>query len=66
MRAGISEFQLPQNILDEEINRIVKQGVEIILNKKIDIKEIEKEYSVIIVAAGSHLGTKMNIPILIR
>ncbi len=62
MRVGIPEFRLPQNILDEEINMIVKQGVEIILNKKVAIKELEKDYSVIIVAAGSHIGSRMNIP----
>jgi NADPH-dependent glutamate synthase beta subunit-like oxidoreductase len=61
MRVGIPEFRLPQNILDEEINMIVRQGVEIILNKKVTIQEIEKDYSVIIVAIGSHMGTRMNI-----
>jgi len=62
MRVGIPEFRLPQDILDKEINLIVKQGVEIILNKKVAIREIEKDYSVIIVATGSHIGIKMNIP----
>ena len=52
MRVGIPGFRLPQDILDEEINMIVKQGVEIVLNRKVSIKEIEKGYSVIIVATG--------------
>jgi NADPH-dependent glutamate synthase beta subunit-like oxidoreductase len=62
MRVGIPQFRLPQDILDKEINMIVKQGIEIKLNNKVTIKEIEKDYSVIIVATGSHAGIRMGIP----
>ena len=62
MRVGIPGFRLPQDILDKEIDMIVRQGVEIILNKRVNIKEIEQDYAVIIVATGSHLGSRMNIP----
>ncbi len=62
MRTGIPEFRLPDNVLDKEIERIEKKGVKIILNKKIDIKEIEDEFSAAVVAVGSHVGAKMNIP----
>lgn len=62
MRVGIPQFRLPQDILDGEINMIVQQGVEIVLNKKVTIKEIEKDYSVIIVATGSHMAIRMGIP----
>ncbi|MFH1319582.1 MAG: 2-oxoacid:acceptor oxidoreductase family protein [Bacteroidota bacterium] len=62
MRVGIPEFRLPEYVLDKEIRMIERQGVEIILNKKVNIREIEKDYSAIIVAAGSHIGSRMRIP----
>ncbi|MEJ2194467.1 MAG: FAD-dependent oxidoreductase [Ignavibacteriaceae bacterium] len=62
MRIGIPEFRLPENILDEEINRIEAQGVKIILNKKVTVSELENKFDAVIVAVGSHIGTKMNIP----
>jgi 2-oxoacid:acceptor oxidoreductase gamma subunit (pyruvate/2-ketoisovalerate family)/2-oxoacid:acceptor oxidoreductase delta subunit (pyruvate/2-ketoisovalerate family) len=61
MRIGIPEFRLPQNVLDKEIELIVKQGVEIVLNKKVEIKELEDEFSAIIVATGAHISSNMNI-----
>lgn len=62
MRTGIPEFRLPKNILDEEIKRIERQGVNIILNKKVTVKELENDFNAVIVAVGSHIGSKMNIP----
>ena len=62
MRTGIPEFRLPNNALDKEIDRVEKKGVKIILNKKVKIKDLENEYSAAVVAVGSHIGTKMNIP----
>ena len=62
MRTGIPEFRLPENILDEEIKRIETQGVKIILNKKVTVSELENKFDAVIVAVGSHIGTKMNIP----
>lgn len=61
MRIGIPEFRLPQNVLDKEIDLIVKQGVEIVLNKKVNIKELEDEYGAIIVSTGAHISSNMNI-----
>ncbi len=62
MRTGIPEFRLPEKILNMEIKRIENQGVKIVLNKKVTIGDLEKEFDAIVVAVGSHIGTKMNIP----
>ena len=62
MRTGIPEFRLPEKILDKEIKRIETQGVKIILNKKVTVSELENKFDAIIVAVGSHVGTKLNMP----
>jgi len=62
MRTGIPEFRLPQSVLDKEINAIVEQGVEIKLNSKVTVNELENDFDIIISAVGSHKSGKMNIP----
>lgn len=61
MRKGIPEFRLPEKDLDQEIKKIEAQGVKIVLNRKISVNEISGEYSAVVAAAGSHIGTKLNI-----
>ncbi len=62
MRTGIPEFRLPHTVLDREIERIEREGVEIRLNSRVTVQELESGYAAIVVAAGSHLGTRMQIP----
>jgi len=62
MRTGIPQFRLPENILDKEIKIIQEEGVKIVLNKKVTVNELEEEFDAVIVAVGSHIGTKMNVP----
>jgi 2-oxoacid:acceptor oxidoreductase gamma subunit (pyruvate/2-ketoisovalerate family)/2-oxoacid:acceptor oxidoreductase delta subunit (pyruvate/2-ketoisovalerate family) len=62
MRSGIPQFRLPQDILDKEITIIKDEGVKIVLNKKVTIKDIENDFDAVVVSVGSHIGTKMNIP----
>jgi 2-oxoacid:acceptor oxidoreductase gamma subunit (pyruvate/2-ketoisovalerate family)/2-oxoacid:acceptor oxidoreductase delta subunit (pyruvate/2-ketoisovalerate family) len=61
MRTGIPEFRLPNNILDSEIQKIEREGVEIRLNSRMKISELEKEYDAIIAATGSHVSSKMGL-----
>ncbi len=61
MRTGIPEFRLPKEILDNEIKNIVEAGVEIVLDKKVTVKELENDFDGIVVSVGSHIGSKMNI-----
>ncbi len=61
MRTGIPEFRLPENILDQEIDLIKAQGVEIKLNSKVCVKDIESEYDAVVAAVGSHESVKMEL-----
>ncbi len=63
---GIPEFRLPRDILEYEIERIKKSGVEIKLNttigKDIPLDKLKEEYKAVFVAIGAHKGLKMKIP----
>ena len=61
MRAGIPKFRLPDDVLDREIERIQQAGVEILLNRRVQVKELAGEFQAVIVAAGSHLGSAMHV-----
>ncbi len=61
MRTGIPKFRLPDSVLDTEINRILNYGVNLILNKKVCIQDLENDFDCAIVSVGSHIGTKLNI-----
>ena len=57
LRYGIPEYRLPNAVVDQEIKRIKKLGVEIICNHKVeDLKELRKEFDAVIVAAGHSKG----------
>ena len=63
---GIPEFRLPRDILNYEIDRIKKLGVEIKTNttigKDIQLDKLKDEYKAVFVAIGAHKGLKMKIP----
>ncbi len=63
---GIPEFRLPKNILEYEINRIKKLGVEIKTNttigKDIPLEKLKEDYKAVFIAIGAHKGLKMRIP----
>jgi 2-oxoacid:acceptor oxidoreductase gamma subunit (pyruvate/2-ketoisovalerate family)/2-oxoacid:acceptor oxidoreductase delta subunit (pyruvate/2-ketoisovalerate family) len=61
MRVGIPQFRLPEEVLDKEIDRIKQEGVEIRLNKRVSVKELEDQFDAVIVATGSHVGAKMYV-----
>ena len=61
MRTGIPKFRLPDDVLDMEIKRIENAGVKIITNKKVNIDELKGDFDAVIVAVGSHIGSKMNV-----
>jgi len=62
MRTGIPEFRLPEKVLDKEIKKITEQGVKIVLDKKVSINELKKDFSAVIAAVGSHIGASMKLP----
>ena len=63
---GIPEFRLPKDILDHEINRIKKLGVEIktdtTIGKDIPLEKLKEDYKAVFIAIGAHKGLKMRIP----
>jgi len=60
MRAGISETELPRDVLDQEINDIKGTGVEIRLNSRIEsLDELSRQgYNAILIAIGCPLALR--------
>ena len=57
LRYGIPEYRLPSEVVDKEIKRIQKLGVEIVCNHPVeDVKELKKEYDAVVVAVGHSKG----------
>ncbi len=57
LRYGIPEYRLPTEVVDKEIKRIQKLGVEILLNSPVeDVEKLKKEYDAVIVAVGHSKG----------
>ena len=57
LRYGIPEYRLPTPVVDKEIKRIEKLGVEILLNHPVeDLKALEKEFDAVVVAVGHSKG----------
>ncbi len=65
MRYGIPDFRLPKDVLDYEIERIKKAGVEIKcgveVGKDIEFSQILKEYDAVFVAIGATKEQKLGI-----
>lgn len=64
MRVGIPAHRLPTELLDWEIQRIMDEGVEIILNRRVeDIPALfEQGYDAVLIATGAHISRKLPIP----
>ncbi len=65
MRYGIPEYRLPYDQIDKDIDYIKSLGVEIKCNTPVDdkmFKKLEKEYDVVFVGTGLHLGRSTRIP----
>ena len=63
---GNTEYRLPSDILQHEVNNIRRSGVNIILNtevgKDIGFKELRAMYDAIYVATGTQIPQKVNVP----
>ncbi len=63
---GIPEFRLPKDVLEFEIERIKKLGVEIKTNttigKDISLEQLKEDYEAIFLGVGAPKGLKMRIP----
>lgn len=65
MRYGIPKYRLPRTVLDAEISRIEKMGIEIRLNTKIeDVMTVmnEENFDATFLAVGAHIAKRAYIP----
>ncbi len=63
-RYGIPAYRLPDELLDREIADILEVGIDLHTNmeKRSPTQLIEDGYDAVLVAAGTHQGTKLSIP----
>ncbi|MFW5834140.1 MAG: NAD(P)-binding protein [Pseudomonadota bacterium] len=65
MRFGIPAYRLPRDVVEGEIDRIRKLGVEIVLNQKVDDIEATMQdggFDACFLAVGAHLAKRVDIP----
>jgi len=64
MRSNIPAFRLPESVLDEEIQMILKMGVEIRYNTPVDSLKalLESGYDAVFVGTGAPKGKNLDIP----
>ena len=65
LRYGIPAYRLPRDVLDSEIEEIVKAGVEIKTDSKItslDSLFFDQGFDALLVAVGNHVGLPLQIP----
>ncbi len=62
-RVGIPAYRLPDIYLDKEIDDILSEGIELILNKRIDIpgELLDQGFDAVLVATGTHKGIILPI-----
>jgi heterodisulfide reductase subunit A len=66
LRVGIPDYRLPKDVLQKEINHIIKLGVEIRLNSRAGRdftveKLFEEGYRAVFLATGTHRAYRLNI-----
>jgi NADPH-dependent glutamate synthase beta subunit-like oxidoreductase len=64
MRSNIPAFRLPENVLDEEIDMILKMGVEIRYNTPVESLKalLDVGYDAVFVGTGAPKGKNLDIP----
>ena len=66
LRYGIPKYRLPREVLDGEIARILRLGVELKCNAMvghdITLDQLRQDYKAIFVGIGAHSGIRLRIP----
>jgi formate dehydrogenase (NADP+) beta subunit len=65
MHFGIPKYRLPREVLDAEIERIHRIGVQIVLNHKVTdlvTEKTEGRFDAVFLAVGAHLSKRQEIP----
>ena len=64
MRVGVPEYRMPYERLEQEVEQILREGVELHLNHRVDDAPglLRQGYDAVFVAVGAHQGVKLPIP----
>ena len=66
LRYGIPEFRLPNDIIDNEVERLLAVGVTIecnvIIGKTLTLEQLRKEFDAVFIANGAGLPVMLKIP----
>jgi NADPH-dependent glutamate synthase beta subunit-like oxidoreductase len=66
LRYGIPSYRLPRRVLDAEIDRIVRSGVELrtatTVGKDIPYEQLQGDYDAIFIGIGAHQGVRLGCP----
>lgn len=65
LRYGIPNYRLPKDRLDDDINSILKTGVEVKYNvkvgKDVTIQDLQKEYDAVLISVGASTDKKLGL-----
>lgn len=60
---GIPAYRMPRNVVQEEINCMMQQGIDLECNTKVNNPaELRAKYDVVLMAIGGHVGVRLPIP----
>ena len=63
MRTNIPSFRLPEEVLDEEVYRIIKMGAELKTNSYVDnLQDVIDSFDAVFVGTGAPKGKDLKIP----
>ena len=64
MRVGVPEYRLPYHLVQKEVDDILAEGVELVLNHRVDDVPalLQQGFDAVFVAVGAHQGAKLPIP----
>jgi len=62
LRYGIPEYRLPRDVLDRDIETVIKTGIEVRTGVEgVSVEELKEEYDAVFVATGAWKSTQMGI-----
>src|SRR5699024_3851632 len=66
LRYGIPDYRLPPDVLQKDIDYILKTGVQVqtgvCIGKDISLEQLRSEYDALYVAIGAHADKKLGLP----
>ncbi|MBW2082077.1 MAG: FAD-dependent oxidoreductase [Deltaproteobacteria bacterium] len=63
LRWAIPRYELPQEVVEREINNILGLGIKLETNRRVeDLEQVRKYFDAIFIAPGLTRGRKLNIP----